>query len=150
MILSNYHKLQGTHQHPEKSYNWQLDSTKYTVEQIGSMAKWITNEKADYTLPAKDYQVNTATFSEKQQLAYDSKRMAKEQLLLIIIGEGGTGKSYLINAIQNYLKDSCTITATTGKAAFNINGITIHSFLKLPVGRMAQKDLSGQSLYTAR
>ena len=154
MILSNYHKLQGTHQHPEKSYNWQFDSAKYTVAQIVSMTKWITNKKADYTVAAKDNQVNTATFSRKQKLAYDiivkhsSKTMPKEQLLLIIIGEGGTGKSYLINAIRNYLKDSCTITATTGKAAFNINGITIHSFLKLPVGRMAKKDLSGQSLHT--
>ena len=41
MILSNYHKLQGTHQHPEKSYNWQLDSTKYTAKQIASMTKWL-------------------------------------------------------------------------------------------------------------
>ena len=71
MILFNYHKLQGTHQHPEKSYNWQFDSTKYTVEQIVSMTKWITNKKADYTVAAKDNQVNTVTFSKKQQLAYD-------------------------------------------------------------------------------
>ena len=154
MILSNYHKLQGTHQYPEKSCDWHVDSTMYTVQQIASMTKWITNEKSDHTATARDYQVNTMTCSKKQQLAYDSilnhnsKTMAKEQLLLIIIGEGATGKSFLINAIRSYLKDSCMVTATTGKAAFNINGITIHSFLKLPVGRMAKKDLSGQSLHT--
>ena len=66
--------------------------------------------------------------------------------MFIVIGEGGTGKSFLINAIRNYLKEKSIITATTGKASFNINGVTIHSFLKLTVGKMSQKDLSGQSL----
>ena len=64
--------------------------------------------------------------------------MAKEQLLLIIIGDGGTGKSYLINAIRNYLEDNCVVTVTTGKGAFNMNGTTIHSCLKLPVGQMSK------------
>ena len=53
--------------------------------------------------------------------------------MLIINGEGGTGKSCLINAIRSYLRGKSEITATTGKAAFNVNGITIHSFLKQPV-----------------
>lgn len=38
-------------------------------------------------------------------------------------------------------------TATTGKAAFNVNRITIHSFLKLPVGHIVPNDLAGQSLH---
>ena len=40
----------------------------------------------------------------------------------------------------------CAVTETTGKAAFNINGVTIHSLLKLPVGLRGNKDLAGQSL----
>ena len=44
----------------------------------------------------------------------------KEPLCLIINGVAGTGKSYLINAIKNLLKSKCAITATTGKAAYNI------------------------------
>ncbi|CAB3988330.1 ATP-dependent DNA helicase PIF1 [Paramuricea clavata] len=50
-----------------------------------------------------------STFSEKQQLAYDiivnhqNSDVSKEQLLLIINGEGGTGRSYLINAVRSYL-----------------------------------------------
>ena len=70
-------------------------------------------------------------FSEKHQLAYDiivnhqNTAVPKEQLLLIINGEGGTGKSYLINAIRNYLRGKSEITATTGKAAFNVNGIIL-------------------------
>jgi predicted ATP-binding protein involved in virulence len=56
----------------------------------------------------------------------------KDPLLLIIIGVAGTGKSYLIHAIRNLLQACCAITATTGKASYNIGGSTIHSLLKLP------------------
>lgn len=52
----------------------------------------------------------------------------------------GTGKSYLINAIRNLLKSKCAITATTGKAAYNIRGVTV------PIGSRRNKELSGQSL----
>jgi hypothetical protein len=44
------------------------------------------------------------------------------------------------------LKNRCVVTATTGKAAYLINGVTILSFLRLPVACMPQKDLSGQCL----
>ncbi len=53
----------------------------------------------------------------------------------------GTGKSYLINAIRNLLQSKCAVTATTGKAAYSIGGITVHSLLKLPVGSRGNKDL---------
>ena len=58
----------------------------------------------------------------------------KESLCLILIGEAGTGKSYLIDAIHALLNNTCAITETTGKDAYNIEGVTIHSLLKLPVG----------------
>jgi chromosomal replication initiation ATPase DnaA len=87
-----------------------------------------------------------------QRFAYDiinthSEQLSpKDPLLLIIIGLGGTGKSYLIHAIQNLLQLRCAVTATTGKASSNIGGTTIHSLLKLPVGPRRNKDLSGSSL----
>ncbi|XP_068687691.1 ATP-dependent DNA helicase pif1-like [Montipora foliosa] len=43
-------------------------------------------------------------------------------------------------------KTSCAVTATTGKAAYNINGCTIHSLLKLPVGTRGNKELTAQAL----
>ena len=70
----------------------------------------------------------------------------KEPLCLIVIGVAGTGKSYLINAIRNLLRSKCAVTATTGKAAYNIRSITIHSLLKLPIGSRGRKDSTGQSL----
>lgn len=89
-----------------------------------------------------------------QQLAYydliksHSQDMSadKEPLCLIIIGVAGTGKSYLIDAIHNLLQSRCVATATTGKASYNIRGVTVHFLLKLPVSPRGNKDLTGQRL----
>ncbi|KAK3746522.1 hypothetical protein QZH41_016735 [Actinostola sp. cb2023] len=88
-----------------------------------------------------------------QKLAYnivnnhsDDTSVEKDPVCLIIIGVAGTGKSYLINALRNLLQNRCAVSATTGKASYNIKGVTIHSLLKLPVGPRGNKDLTGQSL----
>ena len=62
-----------------------------------------------------------------------------EQLLMIISGEAGTGKSYISAAVQMLSKihygktDSligpCLVVAQTGSAAYNIKGFTWHSAL---------------------
>ena len=56
---------------------------------------------------------------------------------MFISGCGSTGKSYLIKTIKTWV---CTatdkhvaVTAPTSIAAFNINGLTIHQLLQLPV-----------------
>ena len=61
-------------------------------------------------------------------------------LRLFVSGVGGTGKSFLIEAIKalvNSLWNSegllCGIAAPTGLAAFNVGGITIHRLFQLPV-----------------
>jgi len=50
---------------------------------------------------------------------------------LLLIGAGGTGKSFLITKI---FRESSVITSTTGVSAFNVRGITIHSFLGIGTG----------------
>ena len=53
----------------------------------------------------------------------------------------------MINGVYNHWKDKCIVTATTGKASCNINGVTIHSLLRLPINSATtQRDLSGQTL----
>ena len=119
----------------ESAHDWHSNRSNYSEQQIGEMPTWIKNMKESIyqALPENCQNVNLATLSEMP-------------LALIIIGEGGTGKSYLINAIHTLLRAKCAVTATTGKAAFNINGVTVHSLLKLPVGSRGNKDLAGQSL----
>lgn len=110
--------------------------------------------KKDNHIIVEQYEVVAiSNFSEMQALAYNIVNMHflnishdKETLCLIVIGVAGTGKSYLINAIYNLLHHKCVVTARTGKAAFNIKCVTIHSLLKLPIGSKGKKDLTGQSL----
>ena len=58
---------------------------------------------------------------------------------LFITGAPGTGKSFIINRIVKLLEynnKNVALTATTGCAAYNINGITIHSLLALKIFSM--------------
>ena len=53
----------------------------------------------------------------------------KNEKNIIITGGGGVGKSYMIKKInENY---NIINTASTGTAAMNINGVTIHNLLRL-------------------
>jgi len=61
----------------------------------------------------------------------------KSILRLYVSGEGGTGKSFLIKTIKYWIKQNLhkdtAIAAPTGIAAFNIDGLTVHRLLQLPV-----------------
>ena len=135
------------------SYDWRVESSRYTKKQLGEMPDWINLKKETFTLQNSiNEQNDRSSFSEEQTLAYDiiTKHFcttdSNEPLLLVVNGVGGTGKSYLITAIQGFLGNKCAVTASTGKTAFNVKGIAIHSPLTLPVKPSSQKDLVGQSL----
>ncbi|MAW08494.1 MAG: hypothetical protein CME61_09490 [Halobacteriovoraceae bacterium] len=58
-------------------------------------------------------------------------------------GPGGTGKSYLISKLVEIYGDGAVlVTATTGTAAQNIGGYTLHSVLGIPVSNILSKKLS--------
>ena len=68
-------------------------------------------------------------------------------LRLIISGTAGTGKSYLVRCLKLLLAGQLCITAPTGVAAFNVDGYTLHSLLRLPV-KGDFKHLEGNRLQT--
>jgi ATP-dependent DNA helicase PIF1 len=147
MILSDLNTpLDNSEQTPESTYDWHLDRANYSEQQIQEMPTWIKTNKDEYTIDEQYYDVvDINSFSEMQKLAYnivkshfDDTSSEKEPLCLIINGVAGTGKSYLINAIRNLLQSKCAVAATTGKAAFNIRGVTVHSLLKLPIESRAK------------
>ena len=154
MILSDLYTPFTSSQHTsDPGHDWHLDRANYSDQQINEMPTWIKTNKEVFTLDETCDVVAVSSFSEKQEIAYGIVKShfhdasnRKEALCLIINVVEGTGKSYLINAIRNLLKSKCAVTATTGKAAYNIRGVTVHSLLKLPVGSRGNKDLSGQSL----
>ena len=48
---------------------------------------------------------------------------------IIITGGGGVGKSYMIKILNEKYK--IINTASTGTAAININGVTVHNLLQI-------------------
>lgn len=61
----------------------------------------------------------------------------QEPLRLLVCGGPGTGKSFLVNALKQLLGHSLAVTATTGKAAHGIGGVTLHHLLDLEVSHRA-------------
>ena len=83
------------------------------------MPSWIEQQKKTYIVQQNQILIDTATFNTKQSIAFNIVKMhyqqenPEEPLLLIILGEGGTGKSYVINALRNLLGQSCAVAAPT-------------------------------------
>jgi DNA replication protein DnaC len=76
--------------------------------------------------------------SKSQQ---EAKDMALKGYNLFITGNAGSGKSTLLDTIEKELdkmKKSYVVTASTGIAAWNIGGITTHSFAGMG---LADKDI---------
>ena len=69
-----------------------------------------------------------------------------KQLLMMITGLAGSGKSYVINSIRSLLREVCLITAYFGIAAFNVKGKTLHSILQLPIRGKNSHELKGDAL----
>jgi len=66
------------------------------------------------------------TLSAEQKLVIESISQGHN---VLVSGGAGTGKSYLLNYLKrNYSKHGIAITASTGIAAVNIGGATIHSW----------------------
>lgn len=53
---------------------------------------------------------------------------------LYITGKAGTGKTTLLRHLTNKLGDKAVVTASTGIAAVNAGGVTLHSFFGIPLG----------------
>lgn len=69
-----------------------------------------------------------ASLSEEQRYAYHLA--VRERRSIFITGGAGTGKSHLLRTIiQGMPLSSTFVTATTGIAALNLNGTTLHSFV---------------------
>jgi ATP-dependent DNA helicase PIF1 len=78
---------------------------------------------------------NVVEMSPSQQKAIDIFKRGDN---LLIIGEGGTGKSWTIRELKYQTQKAghkvIAISATTGIAAWNINGVTIQSFMGIGTG----------------
>jgi ATP-dependent DNA helicase PIF1 len=70
--------------------------------------------------------------TEEFEKAYD--RMEFGDRSFFITGKAGTGKSTLLKMFRAKTKKNVAVVAFTGLAAINVDGVTIHSFFKFPLG----------------
>ena len=69
---------------------------------------------------------------------------------IFVTGGAGCGKSFLLNYLkQKYLAHGLVVTASTGIAAVNISGSTIHSWSGIGVGNLPIEKIA-QNLLTAK
>ena len=112
------------------------------------MPSWIKSKQDTFLVALPQQNISISTFSDMQAHAYSIIRkhsdtaFPKDPLFVIVNGVAGTGKSYLINAIQNLLKTSCAVTTT-----YNVNGCTIHSLLKLSAILIQDSPVKNQAGY---
>ena len=108
-----------------------------------TLHSWLeTSKRTQVVQPICFARGDAGTLSESQRKAYNIINRhtfgthQTEQLLMIVVGTAGTGKSFLIDSIrQLFAQRNCShrlkITAPTGIAASNIQGCTIYSLLSL-------------------
>lgn len=61
---------------------------------------------------------------------------------VFITGKAGTGKTTLLKYLVNNVEKRFVVTASTGIAAINAGGVTLHSFLGIPMGVLGPFDAS--------
>ena len=101
--------------------------------------------------------VHRYTLNKAQELAFRiiashtlGNSKVGPQLRMGLFGEGGTGKSRLITAVRAWFavlnrENEIMVTASTGTAAFNIGGSTLHSAANLPIGNKPAKAMSNDN-----
>ena len=130
------------------------DRTNYTIEEIGDMPHWI-NEQKKANIPQQNSTpepiIQIEQMNDKQRIAFHIIRHHylshnNNQLLMIITGLGGSGMSFVIEAVRTLLNEKCRVCSFFGIAAFNIKGTTLHSLLQLPIQGKRNGPLKSSSL----
>ena len=133
---------------------WSQCHEKFTQEEINSMPTWLSTAKGSCESSTEEYlDIDINTLNSSQRKAYDivenhfkCDSENQEQLLMIIKGGAGCGKSYLIDALRSLLRECCIVTAFFGMASFNVKGKTLHSILRLPIRGKYRNSLKGPAL----
>ena len=148
------------------AHDWQQDLIPYGgLQHLLSLdgTRWIQQQRAEAVDVNDDVLVyiNPITLNPGQKAVFDiihnhhlDLSPNKQPLLMIVAGTAGTGKSYLIQTIryamcydQNGARlrlpaQYCPVAAFTGVAAFNVDGVTIHSLFRLLLGNADDRALS--------
>lgn len=123
--------------HPklQLSHNRQIT---FLTQQV-SMNEYTSNDsrESSVTPDSGRKRVRAITLSEEQEHVIE---LARRKMNIFYTGSAGTGKSVLLKELIKTLKSmygntgAVAVTASTGLAACNIGGITLHSFAGIGLG----------------
>ena len=119
----------------DKNYNWNQVRDKYTTQQLESMKTWLADSKLNdpTILNNNEEHADFNKLNKYQRFTYDIVKKHREenkQLLMILLGSAGTGKSFTVSALTKLNLGKIKKASPTAKAAFLINGIIIYLLFK--------------------
>ncbi|KAI6113072.1 PIF1-like helicase-domain-containing protein [Pisolithus sp. B1] len=127
-------------------------SPYFTRPSVASEPKAPSQSRTDSIAFSANVVSNTTSSKPKVVLSQEQTQilqLVEEGKSLFYTGSAGTGKSVLLREIIKSLRkrynkspDAIAITASTGIAACNIGGVTIHSFAGIGIGEGTAEDLS--------
>ncbi len=125
----------------KKTQPWDITPSTYKEKQGKFKSASKKTEAATVTNAARPKtNVSAISLSSEQQHVIDL--VIKEKQSVFFTGPAGTGKSVLMRAIIQQLKkkwvrdpERLSVTASTGLAACNIGGMTLHSFAGIGLGK---------------
>ena len=155
--INEHYEKKGNQIANNEAVDWLEAARALPGDLLKEAPGWVSKKKMDakeqglrYGCIDQQIMVNLDTLNEKQRLAFDIITTQAgdihdcEPVCMIVCGTAGTGKTYLINALRQVLRDPCIITTTTGIAAFSINGQTLHSAAQLRIHDY--RELQGDSM----
>jgi len=124
------------HAQVDLNYDWDLQNELFTINEIDRMPGWLELQKRNYETETESAcpTVHRHQLNKMQKFAFDivqTFHSNNNQLLMILNGVAGCGKTFTINAICTYLKETVKRAAPTAKAAFLIRGETLHALLHI-------------------
>ena len=87
------------------------------------------SKKSDFNLSSDISFANVRNLNRKQNLTYKTvenhfRNNVSSPLLMIITGQGGPGKSFVINVLRKIMYSYCIVSSYFSIAIFNVNRIT--------------------------
>ncbi|XP_066922146.1 uncharacterized protein [Clytia hemisphaerica] len=133
---------------------WLDQCSQYNSISRLEMPAWINSKKATLRIEGQlndeDTELqNVLKLNDQQRKAFEMVRChinSNSQLLMIIFGKAGCGKSFLIHRLRHLLGDALIISSLFGLAAYSVGGKTLHHLLRLPIKGKFNSELEGSSL----
>lgn len=121
----------------KKAYDNSIGNTSTTKQSIASKPVTFTTDIVDddgMFLPFKGY-----TLDDDAKRSFDLIKSGAP--VTFITGSGGVGKSSLLKYIRANMNRNIVVTAPTGVAALNAQGITVNSFFWFPPHMLQESDV---------